>query len=159
MLTEHRAVAALRAVLVLLFAVLVFSQVVSLPGEFAAMAEESPDLAGLRWPLTAVTVFLVLCVQVVIVCTRKLLTLVQEDRIFTDESLVWVDGIVGAVAAAWVVLAGLSLWVAVTATDPAVPLMIGLVDMGVTVLGLLMVVMRTLLRRATSLRSDLEEVI
>ncbi len=159
MVTEHRAVAALRALLVLLFAVLVFFQVVSLPAEFAGMAQEVPDLAHLRWPLTAVAVFLVLCVQVVIVCTWQLLTLVKDDRIFTDDALTWVDAIVAAIAGAWVVLAGVSLWVAVTAEDPAVPLMVGLLDMGVTVLGLLMVVMRALLRRATTLRNDLEEVI
>jgi hypothetical protein len=69
MVTEHRAVAALRVFLVLLFGILVLFQVMSLPGQFAHMAEESPDMAYLRWPATAVSVFWVLCVQVVIVST------------------------------------------------------------------------------------------
>ena len=159
MIAEHRAVAALRVFLVLLFGILVVFQVMSLPGQFAHMAEESPDMAHLRWPLTAVTVFWVLCAQVVIVSTWKLLTLVKKDRIFTESSLVWVDAIVWAVGAAWAVLLGVFLWVGFRADDPGLPLLLFLVLTGVTVLGLLMVVMRALLRQATTLRTDMEAVI
>ena len=143
----------------LLFGILVFFQTVSLPGQFAHMAEESPDLAHLRWPLTAISVFWVLCIQVVIVATWKLLTLVKKDRIFSDASFVWVNAIVGAIAAAWVVLVGVFLWVGFRADDPGLPLLLFLVLTGVTVLGLLMVVMRALLRQATTLQTDMEAVI
>jgi hypothetical protein len=156
---EHRAVAPLRVFLVLLFGILVFFQTVSLPGQFAYMAEQSPDMAYLRWPLTAVTVFWVVCVQVVIVSTWKLLTLVKKDRIFSPASLTWVDAIVWAVVAAWVVLLGAFVYVGVRATDPALPLLLFLLLTGVAVLGLLMVVMRALLRQATTLRMDMEAVI
>ena len=105
------------------------------------------------------TVFWVLCIQVVIVCTWKLLTLVNNDRIFTDASLVWVNVIVGAIAAAWVVLVGVLLYVGVNADDPGLPLLLFLMLIGVTVLGLLMMVMRALLRQATTLRTDMEAVI
>ena len=159
MIAEHRAVAALRVFLVLLFGILVVFQVMSLPGQFAHMAEESPDMAHLRWPLTAVTVFWVLCAQVVIVSTWKLLTLVRRDRIFTESSLVWVDVIVWAIGAAWAVLLGVFLWVGFNADDPGLPLLLILMLTGVTVLGLLMVVMRALLRQATTLRTDMEAVI
>ena len=159
MIAERRAVAALRVFLVLLFGILVVFQVMSLPGQFAHMAEESPDMAHLRWPLTAVTVFWVLCAQVVIVSTWKLLTLVKKDRIFTESSLVWVDAIVWAVGAAWAVLLGVFLWVGFRADDPGLPLLLFLMLTGVTVLGLLMVVMRALLRQATTLRTDMEAVI
>ncbi|WP_406067458.1 DUF2975 domain-containing protein [Micromonospora sp. NBC_01638] len=159
MVTEHRAVAALRVFLVVLFGVLIVFQTLSLPGQFAYMAQESPEDAYLRWPATAVTVFWVLCVQVVIVATWKLLSLVKNDRIFTEASLKWVDAIVWAVAAAWVVLVGVFLWVGFNADDPGVPLLLFLLTVGVTVLGLLMVVMRALLRQATTLRTDMEAVI
>jgi len=149
----------LRVFLVVLFAVLVLFQVLSLPGQFRYMAEQDPEMAYLRWPATAVTVFWVLCVQVVVVCTWKLLTLVLADRIFTDAALAWVDGIVWAVAAAWVVLVGVLLFVGFNASDPGLPLLLFLLTVGVTVLALLMVVMRALLRRATTLRSDMEAVI
>ena len=159
MVEAHRVVAALRVFLALLFGVLVVFQTLSLPGQFAYMAREDPEHAYLRWPATAVTVFWVLCIQVVIVCTWKLLTLVKNDRIFTDASLVWVNVIVGAIAAAWVVLVGVLLYVGFNADDPGPPLLLFLMLIGVTVLGLLMTVMRALLRQATTLRTDMEAVI
>ncbi|NMH79016.1 DUF2975 domain-containing protein [Pseudonocardia xinjiangensis] len=159
MFTEHRAVAPLRVFLVLLFVVLVPFETLSLPGQFAHMAEESPDLAYLRWPLTAVTVFWVVCVQVVIVATWKLLTMVKKDRIFSDASLVWVDAIVWAIVAAWVVLLGVFLYFGFKADDPGLPVLLFLMLTGIAVVGLLMVVMRALLRQATTLRTDMEAVI
>ena len=156
---EYRAVAALRVFLVVLFGVLVVFQTLSLPGQFAHMANESPEDAHLRWPLTAIFVFWVLCIQIVIVATWKLLTLVKHDRIFTQASLRWVDAIVWAIVAAWLVLLGVDVWVAFQADDPGVPMLLLLLTTGVTVLGLLMVVMRALLRQATMLRTDMEAVI
>ncbi|MBG6103054.1 MULTISPECIES: DUF2975 domain-containing protein [Micromonospora] len=142
-----------------LFGVLVLFQTFSLPGQFAHMAQESPQDAYLRWPATVVAVFWVLCVQVVIVATWKLLSLVKSDRIFTEASLKWVDAIVWAIAAAWLVLVGVFLYVGFNADDPGLPLLLFLLTVGVSVLGLLMVVMRALLRQATTLRTDMEAVI
>lgn len=159
MLTASRAVALLRVFLVVLFGVLVLFQVMSLPGQFAYMARENPEDAHLRWPATVIAVFLVLCVQVVIVSTWKLLTMVKHDRIFTKAAMAWVDAIVWAIAVAWVVLVGVLLWVGLNADDPGVPLALFLMTTGVTVVGLLMVVMRALLRQATTLRTDMESVI
>jgi hypothetical protein len=144
---------------VVLFGVLVLFQTFSLPGQFAHMAAESPQDAYLRWPATVVAVFWVLCVQVVIVATWKLLSLVKSDRIFTEASLKWVDAIVWAIGAAWVVLVGVFLYVGFNADDPGLPLLLFLLTVGVSVLGLLMVVMRALLRQATTLRTDMEAVI
>jgi hypothetical protein len=159
MLNEYRAVTPLRIFLALLFLVLIPFEVFSLPGQFAHLAAESPEQAYLRWPATAVTVFWVLCVQVVIVATWRLLSLVRKDRIFTEASLVWVDVIVWAIAAAWLVLGVVLVLVGLHADDPGPIVLLFLLAVGVTVLGLLMVVMRALLRQATALRTDLEAVI
>ena len=156
---ERHVVLPLRVFLVVLFGILVVLQTLSLPGQFAHMAQESPDQAHLRWPLTAITVFWVLCVQVVVVATWMLLTRVEEDRIFSETSLVWVDVIVWAVGAGWVVLVGFFLYVGFTADDPGLPLLLFLLVTGGAVLGLLMVVLRALLRQATALRTDMEAVI
>ncbi len=118
MLTVRRVVIPLRVVLVLLFGILVVFQTLSLPGQFAYMAGEAPDIAYLRWPLTAVTVFWVLCVQVVIVCAWQLLTLVKDDRIFSEASMAWVDAIVWAVAGAWVTLLAVAFFVAAQVARP-----------------------------------------
>jgi hypothetical protein len=157
--TERRAVVALRVFLVLLFGILVVFQTISLPGQFAAMAREDPDLASLRWPLTAVTVFWLLCVQVVIVATWRLLTLVENDRIFSDASFTSVDTIVRAIVAAWVVLLAVFVYVSIRFPDPGVPIGLLLLLVAVSVVGLLMVVMRALLRQATTLRTEMEAVI
>ena len=155
----RRAVVPLRVLLVVLFGILVLLQVVGLPGQFRYLAEQDPGMAPLRWPLTAVTVFWVLCVQVVVVATWFLLSLVRDDRIFTEASFRWVDAIVGAVAAAWVVLGFGSLFLVLGFDDPGNAILVFLVDVAATVFLLLLVVMRSLLQQATLLRTDLEAVI
>lgn len=134
---ERWAVPALRTFLVVLFAVLLLLEVMSLPGQFAHMAQESPDQAHLRWPLT----------------------MVKSDRIFTPASLVWVDVIIWAIGAGWLTFLGVFLYVGFHATDPGMPLLMFLLLTGGAVLGSLMVVMRALLRQATTLRTDMDAVI
>lgn len=155
----HRAVLPLRALLALTFVLLVVFQTLSFPGQFAHMAEEHPQDADLRWPATIFVAVLILCMQVVIVCTWKLLTMVEQDRIFTEGAFRWVDLIVGAIGAAWLLLVGAWVFVGVNADDPGMPLVLTFLLLGVGALGMLMVVMRALLHQATSLRSDLEGVI
>ncbi len=153
------AVVPLRVFLAALFALLVLLQVMSLPGQFAHMAKESPEDAHLRWPMLAVAVLVVLCVQVVIVCTWKLLGMVMDDRIFSERSLVWVDAIVGAIGAGWALMVGVLLFVGFRADDPGLPMLLTLIVLCGAVLGLLMLVMRALLQQATRLRTDMESVI
>lgn len=154
-----RVVAPLRVLLVLAFAAALVAQVMSVPGTFAYMARESPDMAYLRWPLTLIWEFWLVCIQIVIVCTWKLLTMVKYDRIFSEDSLVWVDAIVWSIAAAWVVLVGVFLYVGFHADDPGLPLLLAFAVVGGAVLGLLIVVMRSLLRQATQLRTDMDAVV
>lgn len=153
------AVTALRILLVMAFALLVVFQTLSLPGQFAHMAAENPSMAYLRWPLTVFAVVEVACVQVVIVSTWKLLTMVKRDRIFSKAALAWVDAIVWATLTAWVLLLGVFIYIVLNADDPGVPMLLMLMLVGGAVLGLLMVVMRALLRQATALRTDMEAVI
>ena len=155
----RRAVGLLRIMLALTFSALVAFQVMSFPGMFAHMAKEEPDLAYLRWPLTAFTAVEILCVQVVIVCTWKLLTMVQQGRIFSEDALRWVDVIIGAIAVAWLILSATFLYFGATWGDPGVPMLMLLMLLAGAALGLLMLVMRTLLRQATALRTDMEAVI
>ena len=69
MTTTRRVVGPLRFLLAVAFAALVTAQVLFLPALSAAMAEDSPELAYLRWPTLVVAVLGLGCVQVVIVCT------------------------------------------------------------------------------------------
>jgi hypothetical protein len=161
----YKAVGLLRVLLVLLFAASVVGQVLSWPGQIASVAREEPDLAHLRWPLTAVAVLGLVCVEVVIVSTWKLLTMVKADRIFSKDAFVWVDAIVWAVTGAWVLLLGASVTLGVTIyvtpelRDPGLPMALGGLVLAGGVVVLLMVVMRALLRQAASLQTDMDAVI
>jgi hypothetical protein len=155
----------LRVLLVLVFVGLVVAQVMSLPGEFRQMAEENPGSGPIPWLLLTFAILEVLCFQVVIVCTWRLLTLVRSDRIFSEEAFAWVDAIVWAMAAAWVLLAGVAaylvgvIYFTPELRDPGTPILLtGMVLIGGVVV-LTIVVLRALLRQATVLRTDLEEVI
>jgi len=155
----QRLVGPLRGLLVAVFAALVVTQVVVLPAAFARMAQESPDLAPLRWPLLVLAVVGLVCVEAVVVCTWRLLTMVRDDRIFSDQALVWVNGIVAAVVGAWLlVLVAFALLVAAEGLTGLAALLLGVLLVGAAV-GLLVVVLRALLRQATELRTDLDGVI
>lgn len=164
-MTTSKAVGLLRVLLVLLFAALVVGQVLSLPGQVAAIAREEPALAHLRWPLTVLGVLALLGIQVVVVCTWRLLTMVRSDRIFSREAFAWVDGIVWALTAAWVLLLaasmtlGVTLYVTPELRDPGVPILLGGMVLVGGVLVLLLIVMRALLRQAAALRTDMDAVI
>jgi hypothetical protein len=150
----------LRVLLATAFCVLVVFEVLSIPGQFAHEARVHPEHAGERWPLTILWIAVVVAVQVVIVCTWRLLTLVQTDRIFTRPSLKFVDAIIGALSVAWLMGAGFSLYVVLRyADDPGAPLLMFLVLTVAAVVLLLVVVLRSLLLQATSLRTDLDAVI
>lgn len=159
MIVDSRIVLLLRVFLGVLLAVLLLLQVMSFPGQFAHMAEQSPERASLQWPLTALAIFLVGCVQAVVIATWNLLTLVRDDRIFSSASRVWVNVILWAIVAATSVVVAVFLLVGFSADDPGAPLLLFSIAVILSVASLLMVVMRALLRRATEQRSDLDGVI
>jgi hypothetical protein len=165
MLEVHRIIAPLRILLVLAFVFLLVMEVFSIPGDILHDVQRAPDAARLLIPMLVVAELLMIGAQVIIVCTWRLLTMVKRDRIFSDASLRWVDGIVWSLVVGWVLFAGLAVYVTAVLyftpeiRDPGTPLLL----FGVTLMGavfvLIVVVLRALLRQATILRSDLEEVI
>ncbi|WP_394615598.1 DUF2975 domain-containing protein [Lentzea sp. JNUCC 0626] len=159
MISERWAVIALRFFLVALFGVLVMLETLSIPGSYRYSLEQHPDRAGENLAIMIVAIFWVLCVQVVLVATWKLLTLVRKDLIFTEAAIKWVDVMVWAIAAGWVVLVAVFIYLGTIADDPGVLVLFFVLTTGVSVIGLVLVVMRALLQRATTLRSEMESVI
>jgi uncharacterized membrane protein len=149
----------LRVALAGAFVFALLFQVAVFPGTFFHLAEEEPDLAYLRWWLIIGWGLVLVCVQVVLVCTWKLLTKVKEGEIFTEASLVWVDRIISAVLAGGLIVLGWFLYIAGQREDPGVPVLLMALLLAGGVLGLLLLVMRELLRQATTLRTDMEAVI
>jgi hypothetical protein len=153
-------VTALRALLIVTFAAVLVAEVRAVPASYDDWLRGAPATSAARWPLLAAALLVLLCVQAVIVCVWHLLTRVDQDRILSEESFRWVDATVGSVAVAAAVLAGAfgySVGPLGLPAAPSVAMFLALVT--AAVLGLLMVVMRALLRQATALRVDMDAVI
>ena len=56
---------------------------VVLPNEAALAARMHPEVAGLRWPLLTLAILGVGAVQVVLVLIMRLLTLVEDGKVFS----------------------------------------------------------------------------
>jgi len=154
----------LRALLVLAVAALLAAQVVAVPVVLPDLADPTLERSVVRGTMLVVAVLGLACVQVVVVCTWQLLTLVTTDRIFSDDALRWVNAIVWAVAVGWLMLFATFVCsyyfiVDEVSDDAVLPALLLLLLLVGAVLGLLMVVMRALLRQATNLRTDMEAVI
>ncbi len=154
----------LRVLLAVVLVALLAAQIWAAPGMLPDLADPSLEQSVVRWTMLAASLLGLLCVQVVVVCTWALLTRVAQDRIFSADALPWVDTIVGAVAVGWAALLGALVcsyyFIIDEVSDDPVPVALLLVALLVgAVVGLLMVVMRALLRQATALRTDLESVI
>ena len=159
-----RVVLPLRILLAIVFAALLAAQMWAVPELLPDLAEPTLERSFMRWTMWTVAVLGLACVQAVIVCTWKLLTMVTQDRIFSVSALPWVNGIVWAIVAGWAML--LATFVCAyyfiideVSDDPVLPALLLLLLLVGAVLGLLMVVMRALLRQATNLRADMEAVI
>ncbi len=160
----HQVVVPLRILLAVVFAALLAAQVWAVPGVLPDLSDASLEQSVVRSTMLVVLLAGLACVQVVIVCTWQLLTLVRDDRIFSAGALPWVNAIVGALGVGWVMLLGAfvcSYYFVVdeVSDDPVLPALLLLLLLVGAVLGLLMVVMRALLRQATTLRTDMEAVI
>lgn len=149
----------LRAVLVLAAAAVVLLMTLSIPGELAQSVRDEPTFSTERWVLLAVAEVELACVLVVLVAVWRLLGRVASDEIFREDSFRPVDLILAAIGVAWLVWLGFSVLVVVTSDDPGNPIAVAVVGLAITVVGLLMVVMRALLRQATELRTDMDAVI
>jgi hypothetical protein len=160
----HRVVLPLRILLAIVFAALVAAEIWGVPGVLPDLREPSLEQSFMRWTMLTVSVLALVCVQAVIVCTWKLLTMVTHDRIFSAGSLPWVNAIVWAIAVGWAMLLGAFVCayyfiIDEVSDDPVLPALLLLMLLVGAVLGLLMLVMRALLRQATTLRADMEAVI
>ncbi|RZU63256.1 DUF2975 domain-containing protein [Zhihengliuella halotolerans] len=155
-----RIVTPLRVLLALLFAGLLGVQGLMV----AVFLHEAADNDG-ALPVPVLVILGAVCLQVIAYFTWRLLTMVRAGSIFTENAFRWVDGIL------WTLGSGLVLWwgfagvVGFSARfsdadiPPGVVLMLGILGLAGVVVLLLVVVMRALLRQATSLRAEMEGVI
>ena len=135
-------------------------QVWAIPAVAASMAAENPDYAFAQWPLTVALVATLAAIQVALAAVVRLLSLVRAQQIFRGAGLRWTAVMIGALAAAWGIVAVTTAWQTVTGANHFSILLLELLALlvGGAVI-LLLVVMRGLLADATALRVEMDEVV
>lgn len=154
------ATTALRVLLLLAVGVILLVQVVFLPWLSGEFARDLPAEAHMRWPILVLAVLGLLCVQVAILCTFRLLGFTRDGAVFASAALRWVDGIIAAFLGAGLVCLATIVYQSATVAGP--PLWMLVLSAGVIAGAggaLLMWVMRTLLVQATVLRTEMEMVV
>lgn len=157
----HKAtIVSLKSLIVAMIVLLLACQLFMVPGVARQSAETYADLRYLQTPGIVVAVLFLLCVQVVLVCVWRLLSMVRTSVIFGDDAFVWVDVILGAMVLATLLIgASMATLASANVASPSVMLLCAL---GVVVgagLALLILVLRGLLRNARQLQQDLSEVV
>lgn len=153
---------ALRALIILLGLGALLGQIRVLPVFGFGIAADA-ELPALGVPYTVVGIAIAACFQVALVAVWVLLSMVRRDAIFSEHAFRWVDVITAVGAVATILLLGLAahLYYVVNPILDA-PGLIAITG-GAALFGaafvLLMVVMRGLLRAATTLQSELAEVV
>jgi hypothetical protein len=139
----------------------VFGQLVVIPATVRDEAELYPETAPLVTAFIVLGIAGVACVQVVLVAVLMLLSMISADAIFTERAFLWVDTVIGATVAATLLTGGTTayFWVFDTVTPIGTTMGVtGLMFGGVVVL-LFLVVVRGLLRKATTLEHELAAVV
>lgn len=154
------AIAGVRVILVLLFAVGVLAQVFWIPDVVETTIRAYPEVAGLRLPGIMVGIVLLVCLQVAIACMWRLLTLVDRLAIFERGAMGPVNGIICAFAGvALTAVIGFAFVTGAGFGPPGIVLLLAGITVVSVGLALLMLVMRELLIRAMQMDADLAEVI
>ncbi len=160
-------VLALRAVLVVLLAGLVFVQAVMVPLLAVDLEELAADLAYLRTPFLVIMVLGIVTAQVVLVCVWRLVTMVRRGTVFSHAAFRYVHVVIGAIVAAALLVFALAVLLAPgEAVPPGIVLLICGVVVAILGVALVVLVLRMLLAQAVArdveaaqLQAELEEVI
>ena len=147
-------IVATKALIVVLFAAIVFCQAVLIPINARGFAIAAPEYAALEAPGVIMVDALLLCGQVALICVWA------REEIFDTTALRWVDAIIGSiVVAGLLVIGGLVVLGLANAGSPFIALMGLITVICAAGLALVVVVLRGLLRQAAQLRQDLSEVV
>jgi hypothetical protein len=151
----------LRILLLLVAAGGLVAQIVVIPVFAAEMATLYPEFAVLQGPYTVAAISVIACVQVMLAAIWMLLSMVARSEIFRDAALRWVEVIIGAAVVATAVTVGTGVHVVFIASTGGPAAFLGLCAALVAgpAFVLLMLVMRGLLVEATTLRSEMAEVV
>ena len=137
----------LKVVLSIFFALSLMLQFLSFPGQFRYMAEQEPENAYLRWPLTALAFTMILAVQIIVVSVWKIVDALEKE-LGKKTQLKFVNYAIAALSYIWLVIASGLILLLLNADDPGLPVVITVIETAVTSVGLLFLFYRRLLKRA-----------
>jgi len=137
----------LKVVLSIFFALSLMLQFLSFPGQFRYMAEQEPENAYLRWPLTALAITMILAVQIIVVSVWKIVDALERE-LGKQTQLKFVNFAIAALSYIWLVIASGLILLLLNADDPGLPVVITVIETAVTSVGLLFLFYRRLLKRA-----------
>ena len=153
-------IAASKALIAVLLVGAVTIQTVIIPVLANEMAGVYPEVDNLQIPITVLAVLVVACIDVVLLCIWKLLSMVHEDSIFSRKSFRYVNMIVGALltVAALLITILVVLMLVAQAGGPGVMLSLLAGIAGSTAVALVVMVMCGLLKKASQQESYRAEV-
>lgn len=123
-------------------------------------ADRIPDYTRWQLPILIPVLAFGVCLQVGVVATAVLVARVRSGRILEPSAVRWVDVLVGTVTVAGLLTVVLAVVARLAdALPPGVMLLLVLGGVGLLVLDLLLLVLRSLLRQAILLRAELDEVV
>jgi heme/copper-type cytochrome/quinol oxidase subunit 2 len=137
----------LKVVLSIFFALSLMLQFLSFPGQFRYMAEQEPENAYLRWPLTTLAFTMILAVQIIVVSVWKIVDALEKE-LAKKTQLKFVNYAIVALSYIWLVIASGLILLLLNADDPGLPVVITVIETAVTSVGLLFLFYRRLLKRA-----------
>ena len=143
----------LKVVLSIFFALSLMLQFLSFPGQFRYMAEQEPENAFLRWPLTALAFTMILAVQIIVVSVWKIVDALERE-LGKQTQLKFVNFAIAALSYIWLVIASGLILLLLNADDPGLPVVITVIETAVTSVGLLFLFYRRLLKRALDRTSN-----
>lgn len=139
-----------------LLAALILASEVALIPISESIADRNPEFATLRTPLLSLALAVGLCGEIVLTATAILVGYIRRDRIFGHAAARMVDLLVLAVLVATILTASTLAFIP---GPPALGIMIvGGVLVGIA-LFLVLIVLRSLLRRTALMRAELDQVV
>lgn len=144
-----------------------FGQLVVIPQTATDEVDRFPPYAPFAVPYVTVAIVGVACVQVALVAVWMLLAMVRRGAIFTPLAFRWVDALIGSSIMATLLAIGVTGHLALSdipSPDDGMEV-IGALAAAVAGVGvgasfaMLIVIMRSLLRKATDLQTEMAEVV
>lgn len=156
----------LRVGVVLAFLVGIFGQVAVIPSTAADEVDRFPEYAPYAVPYAALAIIGVACVQVALVAVWVLLGMLRRDALFSAKAFRWVDIVVGSTVFATLITAGATVHIAFGDIPfPNNMQAIGALGYAFVTtfagvaLTMFLMLMRSLLRKATDLQAEMSEVV